>query len=70
MYTYDHLVRKPSGGWRFTIDYRALNKVITNEGWKIPNMKEMLQHIDISLKPRVFGVANLTQGFYQMSESL
>ena len=54
-----HLVRKPSGGWRFTIDYRALNKVITNEGWKIPNMKDMLQRIG-SLKPRVFGVEDLT----------
>ena len=31
-----HLVRKPRGGWQFTIDYRALNKVITNEGWQIP----------------------------------
>ena len=24
------------------IDYRALNKVIKNEGWQIPNIKEML----------------------------
>ena len=24
-----HLMRKPSGGWRFTIDYPALNKMIT-----------------------------------------
>ena len=47
------------------IDYRALNKVITNEGWQIPNMKEMLQRIR-SMKPSVFGVADLTQGFYQM----
>ena len=61
-----HLVRKLSGGWRFTIDYRALNKVITNEGWQIQNMKEMLQRIG-SLKPSVFGVVDLTQGFYQMS---
>ena len=60
-----HLVCKPSGGWRFTIDYRALNKVTTNEGWQIPNMKDMLRRIG-SLKPRVFGVADLTQGFYQM----
>jgi len=26
-------------------DYRALNKVIMNEGWQIPNIKEMLQRI-------------------------
>ena len=45
-------------------DYRALNKVITNEGWQIPNMKDMLQRIG-SLKPKVFGMADLTQGFYQ-----
>ena len=46
-------------------DYRALNKVTTNEGWQIPNMKEMLQRIG-SMKPKVFEVADLTQGFYQM----
>ena len=49
----------------FTIDYRALNMVITNEGWQIPNIKEMFQRIG-SLNPSVFGVADLTQGFYQM----
>ena len=59
-----HLVRKPSGGWRFTIDYRALNKVITNEG-QIPNIKDMLKHMG-SLKPKVFGVSDLRQGFNQM----
>ena len=41
----------------------AKHKVITNEGWKILNMKDMLHRIG-SLKPRVFGVADLTQGFY------
>ena len=61
-----HLVRKPNNGdWRFTIDYRSLNKVISNEGWQIPNMKEMRTRIG-SKKPRRFGVANLTQGFYQI----
>ena len=34
-----HLVRS---GWRFTIDYRGLNKVVSNEGWQIPNMRDML----------------------------
>ena len=27
-----HLVRKLSNGWRFTVDFRNLNKVISNEG--------------------------------------
>jgi len=36
-----HLVRKPSNGWRFTVDSRNLNKVISNEEWQIPNMKEL-----------------------------
>jgi len=36
-----HFVRKPNnGGWRFTIDYISLNKVILNEGWQIPSMKK------------------------------
>jgi hypothetical protein len=34
-----HLVRKSSNGWRFTVDFCNLNKVISNEGWQIPNMK-------------------------------
>ena len=58
-----HLVRKLRSG--FTIDYKALNKMIKNEGWQIHNMKDMLQRI-VSLKQSVFGVADLTQGFYQM----
>ena len=40
-----YLVQKPSGGWRFTVDYRGLNKVISNEGWQIPNMRDMLMRI-------------------------
>ena len=31
-----HLVRKPNnGGWGFTIDYRSLNQIISNERWQI-----------------------------------
>ena len=43
------------------LDYRALNKVITNEGWQISNMKDMLQRIG-SLKSRVFGETDITMG--------
>jgi len=28
-----NLVHKPTNGWQFTVDYRTLNKVITNEGF-------------------------------------
>jgi transposase InsO family protein len=60
-----HLVRKPKGGWRFTIDYRGLNKVMSNEGWQIPNMRDMLERIG-SHRPRRFAIADLTSGFFQM----
>jgi hypothetical protein len=62
-----HLVPKPGQvkKWRFTIDYRNLNKVISNEGWQIPNMKQMLQRIG-SIHPTRFGIADLTSGFFQM----
>ena len=37
---------KQSGSWRFTVDYRGSNKVISNEwGWQIPNMRDMLVRI-------------------------
>jgi hypothetical protein len=29
-----HLVRKPTNGWQFTVDFRNLNKVISNEAGK------------------------------------
>ena len=36
----------------------ALKKFISNEGWKMPNMKETLQRI-VSLQRNIFGVALL-----------
>ena len=60
-----HLVRKPTNGWRFTVDFRNLNKVISNEGWQIPNMKEMIERIG-SQRPARFAIADLTSGFFQM----
>ena len=60
-----HLIRKPTGDWRFTVDYRGLNKVISNEGWQIPNMRDMLMRIGHQ-RPKCFAVADLTSGFFQM----
>ena len=51
-----HLVRKPTNEWRFTADFRNLNKVIFNKGWQIPKMKEMIERIGI-LWPARFAIA-------------
>ena len=60
-----HLVRKPTKGWRFTVDFRNLNKVTSNEGWQIPNMKEMIGRMGSQRLAR-FAMADLTSGFSQM----
>ena len=57
-----HLVRKPTNGWWFTIDFRNLNKVISNEGWQIPNMKEMIERIG-NQRPARFAIADFISGF-------
>ena len=60
-----HLVHKPTKGWRFTVDFRNLNKVISNEGWQITNMKEMIERIG-SVRLARFAIAVLISGFIQM----
>ena len=59
------LVKKSTGGWRLTIDYRQLNHLVENQGWLIPNMNQMLNRIG-SKKPTLFCSADLTSGYYQM----
>jgi hypothetical protein len=60
-----HLVRKPKGGFRCTIDFRGINKAIVNQGWQLPNIQQMLTRIG-SKKPRIFGIADMTSGYWQM----
>ena len=52
-----HLVRKTSGGWRFTVDYRVQQSDHKRRAAN-PQCEDM-QRIG-SLKPRVFGVVDLT----------
>ena len=44
------------------MDYCGLNKVISNEGWQIPNMRDTLLRIGHQ-RPKCFAVADLTSGF-------
>ena len=58
------LTPKPNGTYRFCIDYRALNQATNSMSWPLPRIKEMLTRIGLK-QPILFGVLDLTQGYYQ-----
>ena len=60
-----HLARKPNGKWRYCIDFRVLNLLLTLIGWPLPRIKEMITRIG-SKKPKYFGKIDLTSGYHQM----
>ena len=39
------LVKKGDGGWRFCIDYRALNKITQQDRYPLPLIKETLRSL-------------------------
>ena len=57
--------KKVAGTWRFCIDFRRLNSCTLSAHWPLPNIKEMLQRIGTA-RPRIFGVMDLTKGYYQI----
>jgi hypothetical protein len=57
--------KKVPGTWRFCIDFRRLNSCTVSAHWPLPNIKEMLQRIGRS-RPKIFGVMDLTKGYYQI----
>ncbi len=66
-----HLVPKPTPegqpqNWRFTLDFVRLNSATTGglEGWPIPNIQQIINRIG-TLKPKVFGIIDLTAGYHQ-----
>jgi len=58
------LTPKSNGTWRFTIDFRALNKHTKEQRSPIPNITRLLSTIG-KHSPKYFAKMDLTTGFYQ-----
>lgn len=39
------LIPKPDGSWRFTVDYRALNKLTVKNKWPLPRVDDLLDRL-------------------------
>jgi hypothetical protein len=59
------LVPKPDGSWRFCVDYRALNALLTNMGWPLPNIDRLLRRLGAK-RAKYFAVLDLTAGYHQV----
>ena len=60
-----HLVPKPNGDWRFTLDFVRLNSATSGlEGWPIPNIQQTLARIGTH-RPQVLGLLDFTAGYHQ-----
>ena len=57
------MVPKPGGGWRPCGDYRRLNQITTPDGYPLPNMQDLTNHLYNAM---VFSKLDLIKGYHQV----
>lgn len=57
------LAKKPGGGWRFCVDYRALNKVTEQDRYPLPLVKETLRSLS---EARWFTKLDVRSAFHRL----
>ena len=56
------MVRKPKGGWRLALDYRAVNEVLVKQHYTLPNVRQCL---DSLAKSTHFTSIDMISAFWQ-----